>query len=186
MNQTLIHNSSTTSKGNIWLFWHMSLSAPNVISYTRQAITVHVGEVLVIGVHAACFTMDRRNLWEYLICISELNLPWFVICDFNAVLSCEEEKGGRNPLRLSMQDFRDCVESCNPLQDPKSGIQYSWCNNRVRKKRVMCDLDMVFCNLKWMELYDGWCYKVGVRGTSDHGPLLGGVVNISKPKKHSR
>ncbi|XP_026400560.1 uncharacterized protein LOC113296467 [Papaver somniferum] len=32
-----------------------------------------------------------------------------------------------------------------------------------------------------MEKFEGWSYKVGVRGTSDHGALLGIVVNISKP-----
>ncbi|XP_026400167.1 uncharacterized protein LOC113296042 [Papaver somniferum] len=80
-------------------------------------------------------------------------MPWLVIGDFNVVLTCEEKKGGRAPLRISMQEFRDCLESCNLVQAPKSGIQFSWCSNKV----------------------------VGVRGTSDHGALLGGVVNISRP-----
>ncbi|XP_026383451.1 uncharacterized protein LOC113278946 [Papaver somniferum] len=72
--------------------------------------------------------------------------------DFNVVLSYEEKIGGRRPLRISMQEFRNCLESCNLIQATRIGIKYSWCNNRA-----------------------------GVRGTSDHGPLFGSTVNIGKP-----
>ncbi|XP_026442771.1 uncharacterized protein LOC113342429 [Papaver somniferum] len=81
-----------------------------------------------------------------------------------------------------MQEFKDYLESCNLVQAPKSGIQFSWCNNRVGKKRILRDLDKAFFNIQWLEKYEGWSYKVNARGTSDHGALLGGVVNIAKPK----
>ncbi|XP_026458904.1 uncharacterized protein LOC113359498 [Papaver somniferum] len=177
----IIHNSIEFVKGNIWLFWHASLSIPTVVLSTKQSITVKVGEVLVTWVHAACLIVDRRSLWEDLKNINELNLPWLVIGDFNVVLSCEEKKGGRQPLKVAMQDFRDCIEYCNLIQAPRTGIKFSWCNNRVGKKRILCDLDRAFYNLQWLECYVTWCYKVGVRGTSDHGALLGGVAQSDKP-----
>ncbi|XP_026444247.1 uncharacterized protein LOC113344515 [Papaver somniferum] len=67
------------------------------------------------------------------------------------------------------------------MQAPRSGIKYSWCNNRVGRKGILCDLDKAFYNVKWLEKYEGWNYKVGVRGTSDHGALMGGVKNITRP-----
>ncbi|XP_026428403.1 uncharacterized protein LOC113324300 [Papaver somniferum] len=160
---------------------HDSLSTPHVISSTRQAITVQVGDVMVTGIHAECLTIDRRSLWDELVQINTWNAPWLVIGDFNVVLSNDEKKGGRNPLRISMQEFRGCLESCNLIQATRTGIKYSWCNNRVGRRRILCDLEKAFFNIKWLEKYEGWCYKVGVRGTSDHGALIRGVYFIPKP-----
>ncbi|XP_026396994.1 uncharacterized protein LOC113291710 [Papaver somniferum] len=107
MSQIIIHKSTDTTKGNIWLYRHSSLSNPVVVSTSKKSITVKVGDVMVTGIHAACLTVDRRQLWEELKDISAMNLPWMIIGDFNVVLSCDEKFGGRRPLRVSMQDFRD-------------------------------------------------------------------------------
>ncbi|XP_026458828.1 uncharacterized protein LOC113359404 [Papaver somniferum] len=178
MCQMIIHNSTNTAKGNIWLFWHSSLTKPVVISSSNQ---VKVGHVLVTGIHAACLTVDRRQLWGELQDISEMNLPWMIIGDFNVALSCDEKASGRRPLRISIQEFRDCMESCNLIQATRTRIKFSWCNNRDGKKRILCDLDKAFYNTKCLDNFEGWCYKVGVRGTSDHGALFGFVVNTKKP-----
>ncbi|XP_026384213.1 uncharacterized protein LOC113279759 [Papaver somniferum] len=127
----VIHNSNDSIKWNIWLFWNSSLSRPVVLSSTNQAITVQVGDVMVTGIHAACLTVHRRDLWEELFNISQRDCPWMIIGDFNVFF--------------------------------------------------LCDIDKAFYNLKWLEKFDGWFYKVGVRGTSDHGPLFGSTVNICKP-----
>lgn len=163
----VIHNSTDTAKRNIWLFRHSSLTKPVFISSSNQAITVKVGDVMVTGIHAVFLTVDRRQLWEKLQDISEMNLPWMIIGDFNVVLSCDEKAGGRRPLKISIQEFRDFLESCNLIQATRTGIKFSWCNNRDGKKRILCDLDKAFYNTKWFDKFEGWCYKVGVRGTSD-------------------
>ncbi|XP_026419462.1 uncharacterized protein LOC113315391 [Papaver somniferum] len=181
MSKMVIHNSNDSRKGNIWLFWNLSLSRPVVISSSNQAITVQVGDVMVTGIHAACLTVDGRELWEDLFNIIQRDCPWMIIGDFNVVLSYEEKIGGRRPLRISMQEFRNCLESCNLIQATRTGIKYSWCNNIAGKKRILCDINKAFYNLKWLEKFDGWSYKVGVRGTLDHGPLFGSTVNICKP-----
>ncbi|XP_026436937.1 uncharacterized protein LOC113334929 [Papaver somniferum] len=122
---------------------HNLVNNTSVISSTRQAITVQVGDVLVTGIHAACLATDRRVLYEELLHINARNLPWMILGEFN--------------------------------------VQFSWCNNRLGNKRILCDLDKAFYNLKWLEKFDTWSYKVGIRVTSDHGPLLGGVVLNNKP-----
>nr|XP_026429227.1 uncharacterized protein LOC113325233 [Papaver somniferum] len=182
MCRTIIHNSAHGKKANIWLFWHVSLAAPTVISITKQAITVAIGNVMVTGVHAYCLTINRRELWEELAELSSKNCPWLVIGDFNVVLINAEKKGGRRPLRVSIQDFRECLDVCKLMQASRSGIFFSWCNNKAGKKRIICDLDKYFVNVKWLELHDGWSYKVGNRGVSDHEALLGSVVGILKPQ----
>ncbi|XP_026450373.1 uncharacterized protein LOC113350449 [Papaver somniferum] len=142
MSKMILHNSNGNLKGNIWLFWHYSVTAPSLISSSKQCIIVQVGEALVTRVHAECLTIYRRILWSELLTVNEMKLPWLVIGDFNVVLTCKEKKGGRTPLRTAMQEFRDCIESRNLFQAPRS---------------------------------------VGVGGTLVHGPLLGGVVNVSRP-----
>ncbi|XP_026435084.1 uncharacterized protein LOC113332787 [Papaver somniferum] len=91
MNKKIIHNSSATRKGNIWLFWSISIKEPVVISNTKQAITVDVGGHLVTDVHGDILTIHIRVLWEELFVIATFNKPWMIIGDFNAVLSMEEK-----------------------------------------------------------------------------------------------
>ncbi|XP_026436139.1 uncharacterized protein LOC113334001 [Papaver somniferum] len=152
----IIHNSSDTSKGNIWLFWNASFSRPVVVSSSSQAITVKVGDVMVTGIHAACLTVDKRELWEELIDIIQMNYHWMIIGDFNVVFSYEETFGGRRPLRVSMQDIRDCLESCNLIQATRTGIKFSWCNNKDGKKESCVILIKLFIILNgWRNLMVG-------------------------------
>ncbi|XP_026377791.1 uncharacterized protein LOC113272102 [Papaver somniferum] len=97
------------------------------------------------------------------------------------IIAYDEKKGGRRTLRVSVQDFRECLDLCKLMQAARTGIQFSWCNNRAWKKRILCDLDKAFINVKWMEVYEVWSYKVGVRGVSEHGALFGSVIGIPKP-----
>ncbi|XP_026410432.1 uncharacterized protein LOC113305632 [Papaver somniferum] len=145
----IIHNSSDERKGNIWLCWSASISDPLVISTTKQAITVKVGEVMVTGIHGANLSLDRRELWQELESIRSYNLPLLVIGDFNVVFSIDENKSGRIPLRTSMLDFVHCLDSCGLINVPKSGLVFSWCNNRAGAKRILCNLDRALILKKW-------------------------------------
>ncbi|XP_026419778.1 uncharacterized protein LOC113315734 [Papaver somniferum] len=92
----------------------------------------------------------------------------------------EEKKGGRTPIFSAVKDFQDCVDYCGLLQAPKSGLDFSWCNGRVGRKRILCNLDRALYNLKWLDKFSGWHYQVGARGISDHGPIIDS--NIVLPK----
>ncbi|XP_026410271.1 uncharacterized protein LOC113305452 [Papaver somniferum] len=114
--------------------------------------------------------------------ISLMNLPWLVIGYFNTVLSTEEKKGGRSPFGVEMQDFHNCINTCSLIQAPTTGLHFTWCNNIAGNKRIVCTLDKALYNLKWMDTYPDWSYKVGVREVSDHSPLLGSCMDVNKPK----
>ncbi|XP_026450520.1 uncharacterized protein LOC113350592 [Papaver somniferum] len=151
----------------------------------KKVITVDVGGVLVFGVHAASLANDMRELWLELEKISIMNLPWLVIGDFNTVLSTEEKKGGRSPLGVAMQDFHNCINTCCLIQAPTTSLHFTWCNYRVGNKRIVCTLERALYNLKWMDTYPKWSYKVSVRGDTDHSPLLGYCTDVNKPKNIS-
>ncbi|XP_026459307.1 uncharacterized protein LOC113359966 [Papaver somniferum] len=180
MHYKLIHNSTSNKKGNIWMFWSSNITTPSVVSISAQAITVDVGGSLVTDVHIACLTIDRRELWEELEFLSTYNKPWMVIGDFNTIMCAEEKHGGRNPLTISMNEFHNCLHACGLMQAFKTGIEFSWCNNRAGSKRIVCNLDRAVFNTKWLEKYPGWSYKVGTSGTSDHSNLLGANTVIPK------
>ncbi|XP_026434040.1 uncharacterized protein LOC113331560 [Papaver somniferum] len=95
-----------------------------VISTSNQAITADVGGHLVTSIHAYSLTINTRSLWADLSAISTLNKPWMIIGDFNAVLSIQEKKGGRNPLTSAMLDFNNCIQNCDLIQAPKTGWGY--------------------------------------------------------------
>ncbi|XP_026419631.1 uncharacterized protein LOC113315585 [Papaver somniferum] len=182
MHYEVKHNSTDENKGNIWILWSASIKSPTIISCTRQEITVAVGETLITGVHVASLTVDRRELWKDMEVINSLNKPWLVIGDFNVVTCLYEKVGGLKPLRISMLEFNNYLNGCGLIQSPKTGLDFSWCNNRAGRKRIISNLDMAVFNDKWLELYPSWGYKVGVRGISDHGVLYGASADIPKPK----
>ncbi|XP_026410824.1 uncharacterized protein LOC113306055 [Papaver somniferum] len=178
----LIDNSYEENKGNIWILWSDSINPPSIISNTKQEITVEVGDALIAGVHAATLTVNRRELWKDLEDINNLNKPWLVIGDFNTMMIMEEKKGGLAPLKISMMEFKNCLNICGLIQAPSTGLHFSWCNNRAGRKRIVCNLDRAVFNDKWLELFPSWGYKVGERGRSDHGVLYGANTEIPKPK----
>ncbi|XP_026383920.1 uncharacterized protein LOC113279438 [Papaver somniferum] len=181
MNYKIIHNASDDKNiANIWLFWNCTISPPSVIASSRQCITVEIGRVLVTGVHANSYTVNRRELWQELCDISLLNKSRLLLGDFNSVLSVNEKKGGRCPLYAAMRDYQDCVNFCGLIQAPKSGLEFSWCNGRAGSKRILCNLDRAFFNLKWLDFFNGWHYHVGTRGISDHAYLIGSDTIIPR------
>ncbi|XP_026459749.1 uncharacterized protein LOC113360455 [Papaver somniferum] len=178
----VIHNSTSSTKGNLWLFWNVSLSTPQVISMSIQIVTVSIREVLVSSVHAHVKKSQRKFLWSEMEIISQLQKPWVVLGDFNAIISLEEKFGGKSPNRISMMDFIHCLNECNLIQAPSTGQQYTWSNCQQGTKIILCVLDRVVFNPLWLQKYGDWGYKVGLRIVSDHAPLLCGCASIPRPK----
>ncbi|XP_026378690.1 uncharacterized protein LOC113273139 [Papaver somniferum] len=162
--------------------WSSSIQKTKSILLSEQSITIEVGDSLVTGIHAASLTINRRSLWNDLVTISKLEKPWLVMGDFNTIMSEDEKKGGLNPLLISMLELNNCLHSCGLIQAPKNGMNFSWCNNRAGRKRIVCNLDKTVFNDKWLEKFSSWGYKVGSRGISDHSTLYGGNADIPKPK----
>ncbi|XP_026459399.1 uncharacterized protein LOC113360063 [Papaver somniferum] len=177
----VIHNSVSNKKDNLWLFWNKSLPTLSVVFMSSQMVTVNVGGTLVSGVHAHVGIVQRRFLWSEMQLISEIKLPWLILGDFNAILSSKEKCGGGSPNRRFMMDFNECVNKCELLQAPKTGLAYSWSNCQHGNKRTLCNFDRAMFNQMWLQKYSDWGYTVGLRVVSDHSPLLGGSASIPKP-----
>ncbi|XP_026433819.1 uncharacterized protein LOC113331313 [Papaver somniferum] len=150
-------------------------------SWSRM-ITVQVGDVLISGVHARVSAVQRRYLSYEMEKIKMLNFPWLVIGDFNVITSVDEKVGGKCQNKRSILDFTSCLNTCELIQAPKTGLSHSWSNFQHGNKRILCNLDKAVINQMWMQKYDSWGYKVGLRVASDHAPLLEGFAQCPKPK----
>ncbi|XP_026447075.1 uncharacterized protein LOC113347618 [Papaver somniferum] len=105
----------------------------------KQKATKHVCIMKLFIIHATSLIVNTRDLWNEIEDLSSLNKPWLTIGDFTAVLREDEKKGGLRPLRLSMVEFNNCLHRSGLFQDPKSGLKFSWSNNRAGKKRILIE-----------------------------------------------
>ncbi|XP_026451446.1 uncharacterized protein LOC113351723 [Papaver somniferum] len=144
-------------------------------------IIVAVGDILVSGVHANVNMVQRRFLWYEMQMISDLKKPWLVIGDFNLILSIEDKVGGKSPSRRSMLEVGEYLNTCDLIQAPKVGLDFTWSNCQHGSKRILCTLYRTVFNMEWLRLYSDWGYKVDARVVSDHSPLMGEGVNIPRP-----
>lgn len=63
---------------------------------------------------------------------AQLELPWVVFGDFNEITHADEKCGWAERSDKQMIAFRDSLNFCD-LQDLGfSGLNYTWCNGRLR------------------------------------------------------
>lgn len=80
--------------------------------------------------------------------LTRRNQAWFILGDFNEILSNKEKIGGRLRSQASFQNFRDLVRN-NDLVDLKSiGNRFSWVGQRG-SHHVKCCLDRTMANSNW-------------------------------------
>ena len=76
--------------------------AGRVIGESDQHMSLLLGrprfptEVLVSFAHVKCQLAERERLWEGLLPDKPRQGPWYVVRDFNLILSANEKRGGRH------------------------------------------------------------------------------------------
>ncbi|OVA07910.1 Ribonuclease H domain [Macleaya cordata] len=68
------------------------------------------------------------------------------------------------------------------IDSHSTGIKYTWCNNQIGQRRILCKLDRAFYNSAWTDSYGIWSFKALTRAKSDHSPLVGSTASIPKPR----
>jgi hypothetical protein len=111
---------------------------------------------------------DKHLSWN---CLRDLcnrsSLPWLVLGDFNEILYSEEKEGGNpRPLRM-MQEFRNCVSSCELHDMGCTGDKFTWRRAEVRER-----LDRAVCNSDWKLLFPLASVSNEPHFRSDHRPVL--------------
>ncbi|KAI9184691.1 hypothetical protein LWI28_000006 [Acer negundo] len=137
-------------------FWKDDIEL-KVVGTSNQCLTVLLsadsGSLLATFVYAKCSHFERRVLWEQLHGISDFNVPWVVLGDFNTIHFDSEKVGGRPHNSLSMAEFNECTSRCGLLDVRFEGRQLSWCNSHQGLTRSWAKLDRVLINNDFIVKY---------------------------------
>lgn len=99
-------------------------------------IAIRNGEsnILLTFVYAKSSRVERQELWQHLLQLSQLNGPWIIGGDFNTILNATEKKGGLEPDMPSMDDFHECLLNAQVSDIGYEGNQLTWSNNQKKKR----------------------------------------------------
>ena len=105
--------------------------------------------------------------------MSNLNLPWVLLGDFNAITSTSEHIGGPYYYYARKAKlFMDFISNNSLLDVGVSGPDFSWCNGRLGQERRWARLDRCLINDNWANNYNAQILYHLPRVSPDHAPLL--------------
>ncbi|XP_072954595.1 uncharacterized protein [Typha angustifolia] len=123
-----------------------------------------------------------QHLWDELLQLAAINIPWVVAGDFNAYLSTNEKKScGTIEIGPKGKAFADFIEAAGLCDLGFEGLPYTWCNNQAGSRRIWVRLDRVLANTRWLGQYPMAKVRHLDRTASDHAPLLLSTPRTSSP-----
>ncbi|XP_019244243.1 PREDICTED: uncharacterized protein LOC109224111 [Nicotiana attenuata] len=166
-------NSKATERGRIWILWDA-----NSIQFTMlQSHTQYIHGIIknnssskqfaftaIYGLHTAAHMCDM--LEELRKIDSQMDSPWLLTGDFNAVLDKEDRVNGTEIQDNKIKDFRALMEDCRLNELRTVGRTYTWTNNYVFSR-----IDRAIVNAHWMMNMPPLQVCVMDPHFSDHSPL---------------
>ncbi|WMV07509.1 hypothetical protein MTR67_000894 [Solanum verrucosum] len=175
--QLNMDKAHSNPNAKIWLFWAGELEC-NVLDTDEQHTTYELKHLdypekfIISYVYAKCKDQLRRPLWDNLMQVSETNLPWCTIGDFNVITSTQEKQGGREYNMNKSFEFISVIEPCGLIDIGYNGQPFTWCNQRAEEARIWKRLDRAMVNDKWLESMPQTTITHLPSVGSDHCPLL--------------
>ncbi|KAJ6405030.1 hypothetical protein OIU84_013079 [Salix udensis] len=117
---------------------------------------------------------DRQALWAHLQDQSSANLnrPWAILGDFNAILSHADRAGGSLQWSTYMEDFPTCLQRAGLIVVPYTGLRYTWHNGRRDGQAIQRKLDWVLGNQALLDQWPNAHATFLPRIESDHSPMV--------------
>ena len=178
-------------RGGLFVTWKQGFSLEPICLDQNQIFCRMVSDPspcswLISCIYAPHSPQDRNSFWPTLTSVgSSFEGPWFLLGDFNAILSSVDKKGGRSFGSPFHFDFVDFVHS-NALVDLGFvGNKFTWSNHRPGKNNIKERLDRGLANQDWVHLYPNSLINHLLAANLDHCPILlstvGSYRNIPKP-----
>ncbi|CAL1356334.1 unnamed protein product [Linum trigynum] len=160
--------------GGIWVLWnswelglHVEVTTDQILHMSFKLPTGDVG--FLSAVYGSPAMATRRSLWEDIRRLNmQIDTPWILLGDFNALLSPEDKHGGAKFNASSSREFRRCVEDCALIDAPFTGPRFTWKGANQLQER----LDRAIYNPQWLQKYPETVTWHLPRVKSDHRPLL--------------
>ncbi|KAL0306821.1 UNVERIFIED_CONTAM: hypothetical protein Sradi_6099400 [Sesamum radiatum] len=125
------------------------------------------------GIHCPVVTIRKPLFWHHFNEIaSSFDGPWLVMGDFNAILSQDENRGGRPFASASRNSLRYELDCCNLIDLGFSGPKYTWTNKRPGLANIQSRIDREVANADWCLLYPNTFITHLPAIASEHCPLL--------------
>ncbi|KAL6570156.1 hypothetical protein OROMI_014670 [Orobanche minor] len=145
-----IHNDYVCANvsNHIWLFSDTDTKI-QILKNSEQILHVEVSCISIPCVYYLTVVygrntkIQRRDLWDDLLSVSQNQVPWMVGGDFNIILQPEEKKGGAGPIQSDMDEFNDCLLNCNLHDGGFTGTPFTWYRAGVWQRS---DHNSLFCN----------------------------------------
>ena len=158
--------------GGIWLLWKAGLDVTILINH-RQYIHLQVSDkrgliTWVTAIYASHVPSLRNSLWNDLNYLAKnIQGPWLLAGDFNAILSISESKNSTNNRSQPCKKFQEWFHQHGLCDLHYTGPKFTWKRGSLYKR-----LDRAICNDRWFNTFN----KVRVfhlpRLGSDHRPIL--------------
>ncbi|XP_070013578.1 uncharacterized protein [Nicotiana sylvestris] len=131
----------------------------------------HVELVLTL-IYAKCDAIERIELWDSLYAMArDMDSPWLVGGDFNVIWD-EEEKFDGLPVSLNeIDDFLQCVNTCNLFDLGFKGSIFTWWNGRAEEDCIFKRLDRCLANIQFQQTFSGIEVQHLSKTGSDHSPM---------------
>ncbi|XP_043698525.1 uncharacterized protein LOC122649220 [Telopea speciosissima] len=84
----------------------------------------------------------------------------------------KEKEGGNRPTARDVTHFRNMVESCELIDLPTHGPQFTWSNKRHGCANIRIKLDRALANHAWRSTFPNTAVTIRATLNSDHCPLI--------------
>lgn len=146
-----VSNFDCSPGDRIWIKWRRDRLNFELISKDPQFIHGKIStsgnqSFLLTCIYADNDVKTRKLLWNSLREMAgSTNFPWIIFGDFNCPLVSKDKKGGNVVSLRNSLDFKKCLNDCELIELPSTGLYYTWFNQQVEKP-IFSKLDHVLCN----------------------------------------
>nr|XP_025664883.1 uncharacterized protein LOC112763420 [Arachis hypogaea] len=174
--------------GGIWCLWDSSVWSVDVIEHDKQYVHLKVSgnnsmPWLITAVYGSPQRVTRRTLWQALKSYADnINLPWCLLGDFNAMLNNYEKSGGAlSNGHGACKEFQECVSTCGLVDLGYAGWAYTWKRGNLAER-----LDRGLSNLDWQIAFPEALVKHMPMLKSDHSPICLQLSPVSMQNRGRR
>ncbi|XP_020260972.1 uncharacterized protein LOC109837227 [Asparagus officinalis] len=174
-----ISNVHEASKGRIWILLDSDIFIVQKIISSEQYITCSIESrdgrfsSMCTIVYALNQIVSRKILWHDLLAFKHnVNGPWIIGGDFNAITGCDEKIGGMPVSDADTEDFQSFITTSQLLHIRSIGCFFTWSNKQEAKDRIWSRLDRCLVNVDWIHLYTSRQVEFLMPSCSDHSPTL--------------
>lgn len=101
----------------------------------------------------------------------EINQPWLIAGDFNALLAAQDRIAGAAFKLAEVRDFKECDNKIGVSELPWKGEDYTLSNKQHGADWISSRIDKAFGNYEWMMQWGHVTNDYGNPSTSYHCPM---------------